>query len=50
MMTSPSHDIYKYKDQAKLNVLTNLVVQYIDKIYSYFNIDISYKNNNLYFI
>ena len=43
-MTSPSHNTYKYKDQAKLNALTDLVVQYIDKIYNYFNVDISYKN------
>ena len=47
MTTSPSHDTYKYKDQAKLNALTDLVVQYIDKIYSYFNVDISYKNDIL---
>ena len=33
MMTSPSHDTYKYNNQAKLNVLTNLVVKYIDKVY-----------------
>ena len=47
MTTSPSHNTYKYKDQAKLNALTDLVVQYIDKIYSYFNVDISYKNDIL---
>ena len=46
-MTSPSHDTYKYKDQAKLNALTNLVVNNIDKIYSYFDTEISYKNNIL---
>ena len=47
MTISPSHDTYKYKDQAKLNALTDLVVQYIDKIYNYFNVDISYKNDIL---
>ena len=46
-MTSPSHDTYKYKDQAKLNALTNLVVNNIDKIYSYFDTEPSYKNNIL---
>ena len=48
MMTSHSHkNTYKYKDQAKLNALTNLVVQHIDKIYNYFNIEPSYKNDTL---
>ena len=48
MMTSHSHkNTYKYKDQAKLNALTNLVVQHIDKIYNYFNIEPSYKNDIL---
>lgn len=47
-MTSHSHkNTYKYKDQAKLNALTNLVVQHIDKIYNYFNIEPSYKNDTL---
>ena len=46
-MTSPSHNTYKYKDQAKLNALTTLVVDNIDKIYSYFDTDTSYKNNIL---
>ena len=47
MTTSPLHDTYKYNDQAKLNALTDLVVQNIDKIYSYFNVDISYRNDIL---
>ena len=48
MTTSHSHkNTYKYKDQAKLNALTNLVVQHIDKIYNYFNIEPSYKNDTL---
>ena len=46
-MTSPSHNTYKYKDQAKLNALTDLVVNNIDKIYSYFDTEPSYKNNIL---
>ena len=46
-MTSPSHNTYKYKDQAKLNALTSLVVNHIDKIYSYFDTEPSYKNNIL---
>ena len=48
MTTSHSHkNTYKYKDQAKLNALTNLVVTHIDKIYNYFNIEPSYKNETL---
>ena len=48
MTTSHSHkNTYKYKDQAKLNALTNLVVTHIDKIYNYFNIEPSYKNDTL---
>ena len=47
MMTSPSHNTYKYNDQAKLNALTNLIVQNIDKIYDYFDTEPSYKNNIL---
>ena len=48
MMTSHSHkNTYKYKDQTKLNALTNLVVKHIDKIYNYFNIEQSYKNEIL---
>ena len=48
MTTSHSHkNTYKYKDQAKLNALTNLVVAHIDKIYNYFNIEPSYKNDTL---
>ena len=48
MTTSHSHkNTYKYKDQAKLNALTNLVVEHIDKIYNYFNIEPSYKNDIL---
>ena len=35
MTTSPSHDSYKYNDQAKLNALTATAVQYIDKVYEY---------------
>ena len=46
-MTSASHNTYKYKDQAKLNALTSLVVNHIDKIYSYFDTEPSYKNNIL---
>ena len=38
MTTSPSHNTYKYNDQAKLNALTNLMVQNIDKIYDYFDL------------
>ena len=44
MTTSPSHDAYKYKDQAKLNALTDTAVQYIDKIYEYLDTEIEYKN------
>ena len=44
MTTSPSHDAYKYKDQAKLNALTATAVQYIDKIYEYMDTEIEYKN------
>ena len=48
MMTSHSHkNTYKYKDQTKLKALTNLVVKHIDKIYNYFNIEPSYKNDTL---
>ena len=47
MTTFHSHNIYKYKDQAKLNALTTLVVNNIDKIYNYFNTEPSYKNNIL---
>ena len=48
MTTSHSHkNTYKYKDQAKLNALTNLVVTHIDRIYNYFNIEPSYKNDTL---
>ena len=46
-MTSPSHNTYTYKDQAKLNALTDLFVNNIDKIYSYFDTEPSYKNNIL---
>ena len=45
--TSHSHKSYKYKDQAKLNALTAAATQYIDRIYSYFNIEPSYKNDIL---
>ena len=39
MMTSHSHkNTYKYKDQTKLNALTNLVVKHIDKIYNYYGL------------
>ena len=44
MTTSPSHDSYKYNDQAKLNALTATVVQYIDKIYEYLDTEIEYRN------
>ena len=44
MTTSPSH---KYKDQAKLNAITNLAVEHIDRFYNYFNVDIEYKNDIL---
>ena len=47
MMTSHSHSTHKYNNQARLNALTDLVVQNIDKIYSYFNTEVSYKNNIL---
>ena len=47
MTTSPSHDAYKYKDQAKLNALTDTAVQYIDKIYEYLDTEIEYKNETL---
>ena len=48
MTTSHSHkNTYKYKDQAKLNALTSLVVEHLDKIYNYFNIEPSYKNETL---
>ena len=47
MTTSPSHNTYKYKDQKQLNALTNLVAKNIDAIYTYFDIDQSYKNNTL---
>jgi len=47
MKTSHSKTNYKYTDQAKLNALTDLTVQHIDKIYSYFNIEPSYKNDIL---
>ena len=40
MTTSPSHDSYKYNDQAKLNALTATAVQYIDKIYEYMDTEI----------
>ena len=46
-MTSPSHSTYKYNNQAKLNALTNLVVQNIDRIYDYFDTEPSYKNEIL---
>ena len=46
-MTSPSHNTYKYNDQAKLNALTDLTVQNIDKIYNYFDVEPSYKNDIL---
>ena len=41
---SHSNDSYKYKDQAKLNALTDTAVQYIDKIYDYLNTEIEYRN------
>ena len=44
MTISPSHDSYKYNDQAKLNALTATAVQYIDKIYEYLDPEIEYRN------
>ena len=44
MTISPSHDSYKYNDQAKLNALTATAVQYIDKIYEYLDTEIEYRN------
>ena len=44
MTTSPSH---KYKNQAKLNAITNLAVEHIDRFYNYFNVDVEYKNDIL---
>ena len=44
---SHSNNTYKYNDQAKLNSLTTLVVQNIDKVYDYFDIAPSYKNDIL---
>ena len=38
------NDSYKYNDQAKLNALTATAVQYIDKIYEYFDTEIEYSN------
>ena len=42
MTISPSH---KYKNQAKLNAITDLTVQHIDRFYDYFNTEIEYKND-----
>jgi len=47
MTMSHSNNTYKYNDQAKLNSLTTLVVQNIDKVYDYFDIAPSYKNDIL---
>ena len=44
MTMSPSH---KYKDQAKLNAITELTVQHLDRLYDYFNTEIEYKNDIL---
>jgi len=37
----------KYKDQSKLNAITDLVVRNLDNFYNYFNTEIEYKNNIL---
>lgn len=47
MTTSPSPKTYKYNDQAKLNSLTAVATQHLERIYNYFNIEPSYKNDIL---
>ena len=42
MKTSHSKYEYKYTDQTKLNALTDLAIQNIDKIYDYFNTEIDH--------
>ena len=47
MTTYPSRESHKYNDQAKLNALTALAVQNIERIYGYFGTEISYRNDIL---